>query len=96
MGLFSKLFGGNKSEKDVRAILPQVTKINEHFSAYQSFSNDELRNKTQEFRQRIKEALKEIDARITETSKKADELSFTDLLGKDAIYQEVDKLKKGP
>ena len=94
MGLFSKLFGGNKSEKDVRAILPQVTKINEHFSAYQSFSNDELRNKTQEFRQRIKEALKEIDARITETSKKADELSFTDLLGKDAIYQEVDKLKK--
>ena len=94
MGLFSKLFGGNKSEKDVRAILPLVTKINQHFTAYQSLSNDELRNKTQEFRQRITEALKDINASIEETSKKADELSFTDLLGKDAIYQEVDKLKK--
>jgi len=57
MGLFSKMFGGNKSEKDVRAILPLVTKINQHFSTYQSLSNDELRNKTIEFRQRIPVAL---------------------------------------
>jgi preprotein translocase subunit SecA len=62
MGLFSKMFGGNKSEKDVRAILPQVTKINQHFSSYESLSNDELRNKTQEFRQRIAQALVNIDA----------------------------------
>jgi preprotein translocase subunit SecA len=94
MGLFSKMFGGNKSEKDVRAILPQVTKINQHFSSYESLSNDELRNKTQEFRQRIAQALVNIDAEIIETSKKGDELSFTDLVGKDAIYQQVDKLKK--
>src|SRR5215216_45661 len=94
MGLFSKMFGGNKSEKDVRTILPLVTKINQHFSAYQSLSNDELRHKTQDFRQRIQEALKDIDAQIRETSKKGDDLSFSDLMGKDAIYQEVDKLKK--
>ena len=94
MGLFSKMFGGNKSEKDVRAILPLVTKINQHFSTYQSLSNDELRNKTIEFRQRIASALKDIDIQIADINKKADELSFTDLMGKDAIYQEVDKLKK--
>ncbi len=38
--------------------------------------------------------LKDIDLQIAETNKKAEELSFSDLMGKDAIYQEVDKLKK--
>ena len=94
IGFISKLFGGSKSEKDVKAILPLVTKINEHFTAYQSLSNDELRNKTYEFRQRIKEHLKDIEAQIAETNQKAEELPFNDLVGKDAIYQEVDKLKK--
>ncbi len=94
IGFLSKMFGGSKTEKDVKAILPLVSKINQHFQAYQSISNDELRNKTQEFRQRIQNYVKEIDEQIAETSKKADELPFNDLVGKDAIYQEVDKLKK--
>ena len=63
-------------------------------TAYQSLTNDQLRNKTQEFRQRIKEHLTEIDEEIAATNKRAEELPFNDLMGKDAIYQEVDKLKK--
>lgn len=94
LGFISKLFGGSKSEKDVKKIEHYVAKINQFFSSYQSLSNDELRNKTQEFRQRIKEHLKEIDAEIAERNAAADALPFNDLLGKDAIYQEVDKLKK--
>ena len=94
IGFLSKMFGGSKSEKDVKAVLPLVSKINENFQAYQSISNDELRNKTQEFRQRIQNHLKEIDTEIAETNKRADELPFNDLVGKDAIYHEVDKLKK--
>ena len=94
LGFISKLFGGSKSEKDVKKIEPYVAKINQFFNSYQSLSNDELRNKTQEFRQRIKEHLKEIDAEIAERNAAADALPFNDLLGKDAIYQEVDKLKK--
>jgi preprotein translocase subunit SecA len=93
-GIISKIFGGNKSEKDVKKITPQVHKINEHFAAYASLSNDDLRNKTQVFRQRIKEFLREIDDEITAKNKAAEELPFNDLLGKDDIYQEVDKLKK--
>src|SRR6266496_5138561 len=93
-GLFSSLFGGNKSEKDVKKIWPRVAVINEHFASYQSFTNDQLRNKTNEFRLRIKEYLKDIDAEIADKNKQAEELPFNDLLGKDAIYQEVDKLKK--
>jgi preprotein translocase subunit SecA len=94
MGFFQKLFGGSKSEKDVKVIWPLVSKINQNFTAYQSLSNDELRNKTIEFRQRIQDGLKDIDAEIEKTNKRAEELSFTDLLGKDTIYQEVDKLKE--
>lgn len=90
----SKLFGGSKSEKDVQQIMPIVQKTNQFFQQYQSLTNDELRNKTQEFRQRIKAHLAEIDASIEERKQAAEALSDVDIHGRDAIYQEVDKLKK--
>ncbi|MES1223177.1 MAG: preprotein translocase subunit SecA, partial [Bacteroidota bacterium] len=93
-GFFSKLFGGSKSEKDVKRIEPIVAQINKFFAAYQSLSNDELRNKTSEFRSRIKAHLKEIDDEIVAKNNAAEALPFNDLIGKDTIYQEVDKLKK--
>lgn len=93
IGFLSKLFG-NKSEKDVKKLQPVVQKINQYFNEYASLSNDELRNKTQEFRNRIKDHLAATDEAIAEKNKQAEELPFADLLGKDAIYQEVDKLKK--
>ncbi len=94
IGFISKLFGGNKSDKDVKRILPVVQKINQHFTSYASISNDELRSKTQAFRQRIQDHLAATDEAIALKNKQAEELLFNDLMGKDAIYQEVDKLKK--
>lgn len=94
IGFISKIFGGSKSEKDVKTILPLVTKINQHFQDYASLSNDQLRHKTVEFRERIAAHLKDIDQEISDTNQKADDLPFDDLVGKDSIYQEVDKLKK--
>lgn len=93
-GFISKIFGGSKSEKDVKKIEPYVGKINQFFSSYSSLTNDQLRGKTAEFRGRIKEHLAEIDREIAEKNTEADNLPFNDLLGKDAIYQQVDKLKK--
>ena len=94
IGFISKIFGGSKSEKDVKTVMPQVARINQHFTAFQSLTNDELRGKTVQFRQRIAEHLKDINAAIAETESRAESLSFEDLDGKDAIYQEADKLKK--
>ncbi|MFT3675729.1 MAG: hypothetical protein QM781_07525 [Chitinophagaceae bacterium] len=94
LGIISKLFGGNKSDKDVKKILPIVEQVNQHFASFASLSHDQLRNKTQDFRQRIREHLKEIDSNIEARNKEAEALPFSDLSGKDAIYQEVDKLKK--
>jgi len=93
-GFISKLFGGSKSEKDVKKIMPMVEKTNSFFASYQSLSNDQLRSKTQEFRQRINDHIKDIDEEIARQNTAANELPFNDLTGKDAIYQQVDKLKK--
>lgn len=90
----AKLFGGSKSEKDVQQILPIVEKVNQFYEQYQSLTNDELRHKTVEFRQRIREYLSEIDAEIEAKRQSAEALPEGDIHGRDAIYQEVDKLKK--
>ncbi|HXD76761.1 MAG TPA: preprotein translocase subunit SecA [Puia sp.] len=90
----SKIFGGNKSEKDIRHIQPIVEEINGHFSAFQSLTNDQLRAKTTEFRARIREHLAGIDGQIAELNANAEALPFGDINGKDVIYQEIDKLKK--
>ena len=85
MSFFSKLFGGSKSEKDVKKIQPRVIEINRHFDSYQSLTNDQLRNKTEEFRQRIKDHLTSIDDEIAAANKSAEELSFNDLQCDDAV-----------
>lgn len=69
-GIFAKIFGGNKSEKDVKKISHYVEKINGFFNSFQSISNDELRNKTREFRSRIKEHLSAIESQITSKTRK--------------------------
>jgi preprotein translocase subunit SecA len=93
-GFLSMLFGGNKSEKDVKVIKPYVAKINTFFEQYQSITNDELRGKTVEFRTRIKEFLKDIDQEIEAEKGQADQLDSADISGRDAIYQHIDALKK--
>ncbi len=94
LGFLSKMFGGSKSEKDIKNIQPIVQQVNQHFAAYQSLTNDQLRNKTPEFRQRIKAHLQKIDDEIADLNKQAEELAFSDINGKDTIYQQVDKLIK--
>ena len=90
----SKLLGGSKSEKDVKQIRPIVEEINKHFLSYRSLDNEALRGKTLEFRKRILEHLTGIDQEIATLNSKAEALDTADIVGKDEIYQEVDKLRK--
>ncbi len=94
LGFLSKIIGGSKSQKDVKSIEPVVEQIKSHFNSYQSISNDQLRAKTQEFKQRIKSHLQQIDDEINSLNKQAEELPFSDINGKDSFYQQVDLLKK--
>jgi preprotein translocase subunit SecA len=94
LGIISKLFGGNKSEKDVKQITPLVKKINDHFQQYRDLSNDELRGKTNEFRNRIQAHLADTDKIISDKTSEAESLPFEDINGRDTIYKEIDALKK--
>ena len=88
----SKIFG-SKSNRDVKSDEPIVAEINEHFLSYQNFTHDELRQKTQDFKYRIKEYLSEIDQQINTLTEKA-ETEELELEEKENIFGQVDKLKK--
>jgi preprotein translocase subunit SecA len=90
----SRIFGGSKSEKDVAKILPLVQKINGFHTQYRSLDNDALRGKTAEFRERISRHLASIDAEISALQARAEESDPADISGKDAVYQEIDGLRK--
>ena len=94
IGLLSKLFGGNKSQKDVKLILPIVEQINHHYKEYRTISNDALRNKTVEFKNRIKEHLSGIDSEVDNLRNEAEAFSPDDISGRENIFQQIDKLKK--
>ena len=92
--IISKLFGGSKSEKDVKKIDHLVAVINGHFNSYKALSNDELRAKTTEFKARIKAYLAESDSQIETLQAEAEALPISDFMGRDGLYEQVDLLKK--
>ena len=94
IGILSKIFGGNKSDKDVKRIQPIISEINKIYSGLNDLSWDELRNKTQEFRQRIKQYLSDTDEQIAAKKAEAENNSIDDPHAREAIYNEVDKLVK--
>ena len=72
--ILTKIFG-SKHERDVKKIKPIVEEINPLFEGYESLSDEELRGKTGEFKQRIKEYLEpyQIEGTPAEELKKAEQ-----------------------
>ena len=89
---FFKNIFGNKHEKDVKGYSEIVNKTNAYFQEYQYLTNDQLRNKTIEFRSRISESLMDIDSDITALTEKANQES--DFIRKEELYNEIDTIKK--
>lgn len=89
----SKLFGGSKSERDVKEITPYVKQINEHFESYKNISNDELRNKTQDFRARIADYVKAEQDEIN-LLKASAEAEGVEIEEQEKMFNEIDALEK--
>ncbi|HTL82140.1 MAG TPA: preprotein translocase subunit SecA, partial [Bacteroidia bacterium] len=89
----TKLFGGSKSERDVKEIMPYINEVKEHFENIKSLSNDDLRGKTQEFRNRINEAIAEEQEEIAKLKAEA-ETEDIDLNEKEALFNKVDEIEK--
>ena len=86
-----KLFVGDKSKQDVKAILPIVDKIKAFETALEGLSNDDLRAKTAQFKATIAEAIKPINDEIAKLLEEAE--NTEDIDRREDIYQDIDKLK---
>ncbi len=91
LSLLKKILG-TKQDRDMGKYQGTVDQINAHFAAYQNLSNDDLRRKTLEFRDRIAEYLKDIDAEIAAVNQQA--LDAEDFNEKESLFKEVDELRK--
>ena len=88
---FSSLFG-SKNEKDVKSLWPIVEEINRQYATLQSLTDDVLRAKTQEFKARIAEAVKETRGGIERIQN--DLKSESDPMKREELFNELESLEK--
>ena len=89
----AKKFFGSKADKDIEEIQPYVEQINEFSNALQNVSDDALRGKTAEFKQRIGEFLSVERKQIDELTVKAEDPA-TDVEEKEKMYEQIDKIEE--
>ena len=68
-----KLFVGDKQTKDLKILQPIVDKVRTFEATLSTLSNDELRNKTIEFKAKIKEAIRTFQDQINTLEIEAEE-----------------------
>jgi len=86
--LLKKIFP-SKHEKDVKELRPLIDEINEYYKEYNSLTDDELRAKTQEFKDIIKKNTQEHEDKIVELrSKLTNDITHDE---RKDIYDELEK-----
>lgn len=89
--VLSKIFK-TKHEKDVKNMLPIVDEINEHYETLKDLSDDELRAKTQGFKDHIKKETAELETRLAELKEKlSGDMEHAERM---SVYDEIGELEK--
>lgn len=88
--ILSKMFG-NKSQRDLREVMPYVEKIKSAYEEISKLSNDQVRQHTEAIKQKIAEYIANETNRIAELK---DNIENEPLENREKIYEEVDKLEK--
>lgn len=86
-----KIFVGDKAKKDLKNIEPFIDKIKEAENQTANLTNDELRNKTFQFKEQLKEATNEYTTKIQTLNLESEEASID---RKEEIYAEIDELEQ--
>ncbi|MBS1534412.1 MAG: preprotein translocase subunit SecA [Bacteroidetes bacterium] len=87
-----KIFVGDKSEKDIKALQGNIAKIKAFEATLAGLSHDELRAKTTEFKAKIKQARAEKDAKIQALLQEVE--GIDDIDAREDIYASIDALEK--
>ncbi|QIH39808.1 preprotein translocase subunit SecA [Flavobacterium sp. Sr18] len=87
-----KVFVGDKSQKDVKALQPYLNKIKTFEEPLKALSHDELRGRTNFFKDTIKQARSEKDAKIAALKQEVE--SIVDIDQREDIYVAIDALEK--
>jgi len=87
-----KVFVGDKSERDIKAIKPLIEKIKTYEGALGSLSNDELRAKTIFFKEKIQQSRADQDAKIASYKEEIEKTQ--DIDKRESIYASIDSLEK--
>ena len=88
-----KLFG-NKADKDVKALQPYVGMIHAEYEKLQSLSNDQLRAKTAEFKQRVNDYLADLDQDIADLKTEIENTTIHEIDKREDAYDKIDDLEK--
>ena len=88
-----KLFG-SKSERDVKEIAPLVKKIHQEYEVISKLSNNELRKKTAEFKEKIALYLEQEEKEIKDLRNRLGTEIDIENEEKEKIYQSIEKLEK--
>ena len=84
-----KVFVGDKRKKDLKELQPVVDQVRAFDSQMEALSIDQLRNKTIEFKQKIKDATQVSEDKILELK---NEIDTANIDRKEEIYKEIDAL----
>ncbi len=92
LNIIGKLFG-NKYDKDVKKITPIITQINAEYSQLGGLTNDELREKTTDFKNQIADFIASEKQEIKNLKTKVNKLE-TPTKEKEALYKAIDSLEE--
>src|ERR1017187_5260816 len=85
---------GNKSGRDMKTLNPRIPAILVIYDELHTLSNDELRARSAGFRKSIAEALQSIDSESEKIQEQLDNEPDMDPVEKDALFKQLDGLKK--
>ncbi len=89
----SKIFG-NKSQRDLKEIMPFVHRIKDAYETIEKLTNDGLRAKTEEFKTKIHTNIADEESQIAKLKDEAENNIELSIQEKERIFGEIDKLEK--
>ncbi len=87
-----KKFIGDKATRDLKELNPVLKKIQEAYKTISQLSNDELRAKTAEFKEKIAQNVAEEEKEIAQLKAKISDEAQIDINEKEEIYKRIDKI----